>query len=82
MKTWILEDISENDPLSEEDQSFESVGFEWERMFGKLTNERLEQLQRYSRDSGSRKLPSLGSSSDLNSMSGRNSHSNEKMVKC
>jgi hypothetical protein len=64
------------------DQSFESVGFEWERMFGKLTNERLEQLQRYSRDSGSRKLPSLGSSSDLNSLSfRRNTNSNEKMVK-
>ena len=73
--------IEEDIPGNEEDQSLDSLGFEWEKMFGKLSNERLEQLQRYSRDQRFRKLPSLGSSNDLDSFdSGRTSHSNEKRV--
>ena len=75
------EDIPGNGQLNEEDQSLDSLGFEWEKMFGKLSNERLEQLQRYSRDQRFRKLPSLGSSNELDSFdSGRTSHSNEKRV--
>ena len=73
--------IEEDIPGNEEDQSLDSLGFEWEKMFGKLSNERLEQLQRYSRDQRFRKLPSLSSSNDLDSFdSGRTSHSNEKRV--
>ena len=41
----IIDDIS-----SEEEENMKSLGFEWEKTFGKMTHERLEQLQRYATD--------------------------------
>ena len=76
----VEEDISDHDLSSEEGGKLQSIGFEWERNFGKLTNERLEQLQRYAKDHDFVKTTS-GSSRELNSIGDqRNSFLKEKMV--
>jgi len=63
----IEEDISEHGASCEEEEKLESIGFEWEKTFGKLTNERLEQLQRYAKNNEfSKNMP--GSSYELNSI--------------
>ena len=73
--------MSEHDLSSEEEEKLQSFGFEWERTFGKLTNERLEQLQRYAKDQDYVKKTSvLGSSSELDSVGRRRNSLKEKMV--
>ena len=51
-----------------DEDGFKSFGFEWEQTFGKLSNERLEHLQRIVKNKEGEQVHALSTSTGLNTI--------------
>ena len=72
---------SESDLSVMEEDGLKSFGFEWEQTFGKLTNEKLQQLQKFAKNKEGDHVHALSTSTDLNTIGlRRNSYMKGKMV--
>ena len=75
------EESSESDLSAVEEDGLKSFGFEWEQTFGKLTNEKLQQLQKFAKNKEGDHVHTLSTSTDLNTIGlRRNSYMKGKMV--
>jgi len=61
-------EYTENYPSTENEDEFRSFGFEWEQTFGKLSNERLEHLQRIIKEKEVGPVHALSTSTGLNTI--------------
>lgn len=75
------EENSESDLSVAEEDGFKTFGFEWEQSFGKLTNEKLQQLQKFAKNKEGDQVHALSTSTDLNTIGlRRNSFIKGKML--
>ena len=61
-------EYTENFPSTDNEDEFRSFGFEWEQTFGKLSNERLEHLQRIIKEKEVGPVHALSTSTGLNTI--------------
>jgi len=61
-------EYTENYPSTDNEDEFRSFGFEWEQTFGKLSNERLEHLQRIIKEKEVGPVHALSTSTGLNTI--------------
>jgi len=61
-------EYTENYPATENEDEFRSFGLEWEQTFGKLSNERLEHLQRIIKEKEVGHVHALSTSTGLNTI--------------
>jgi len=61
-------EYTENYPSTDNEDEFRSFGFEWEQTFGKLSNDRLEHLQRIIKEKEVGSVHALSTSTGLNTI--------------